>query len=57
MGADIADIGGAHRQHAAVFVERQRDLADQIAALIIAQEGFRARCREFHRTAELFRRP
>ena len=55
--ADIADIGGAHREEAAVVVERQLDLGDQIAALVIAEKGFRAGRREFHRPAEFLRRP
>ena len=55
--ADIADIGRAHGEEAAVGVERKLDFGDEIAALIIAQESFRARRGEFHRPAELLRRP
>ena len=55
--ADIADIGRAHREEAAVGVERKLDFGDEIAALIIAQERFRARRGEFHRPAELLRCP
>ena len=55
--ADIADIGRAHGEEAAAGVERQLDLGDEVAALIIAQERFRARGGVFHRTAELLRGP
>jgi hypothetical protein len=55
--ADIADIGGAHCEYAAVFVQRQRDFGDEIATLVITQKGFGARCGEFHRTADFLRRP
>ena len=55
--ADIADIGGAHGDEAMLLVERQFDLGHQIAALIIAEEGFRARRGEFHRPADFSRRP
>ena len=40
-----------------LVVERQFDLGHQIAALIIAEKGFRARRGEFHRPADLFRGP
>ena len=36
--AHIADIGGAHRQKAPVKVERELDLGDEIAALVVAEE-------------------
>ena len=56
--ADIADIGRAHRRGSGrLGVERQLDLGDEIAALIIAEKRFRARRGVFHRPAELARRP
>src|SRR4029077_19290234 len=55
--ADIADIGRAHGEEAAVAGERQLDLGDEIAPLIVAEKGLRARRRELDRTAELARGP
>ena len=55
--ADIADIGRAHGEEAAVGVERELDLGDEIAALIIAEERLRTRGGEFDRPANLARRP
>src|SRR5262249_43101752 len=55
--ADIADIGRAHREKAPVLAQRELDLGDEVAALIVAEERFRTRRRVFHRTAELARRP
>ena len=45
------------RDEAMLVVERQLDLGHQIAALIIAEKGFRPRRGEFHRPADLFRGP
>src|SRR6476661_10056790 len=55
--ADIADIGGAHGEEAAVAGERQLDLGDEVAPLIVAEKGLRPRRRELDRTAELPRGP
>ncbi len=55
--ADIAEIGGAHGEKAAVLVDRKRHLGDEIASLIVRQERFRALGAEFHRPAELARGP
>ena len=55
--ADIADIGGAHGEEAAVAGERQLDLGDEVAPLIVAEKGLRPRRRELDRTAELARGP
>ena len=55
--ADIADVGRAHGEEAAVAGERQLDLGDEVAALVVAQERLGARRRELDRTAELARRP
>ena len=57
MRADIADIGAADGEELAVLVERELGLDRQIAALIIADEGFGAVAEPFHRPAELLRRP
>ena len=55
--ADVADVVGAHGQDAAVLVERQLDLGDEIAALVVGEERLRARRGVFDRALELARRP
>ena len=50
--ADIADVVATQAQNAAVFTQRQFHARRQIAALIIAQEAFRARGVEFHRAPD-----
>ena len=55
--AGVADVVGAHRQDAAALVERQLDLGDEIAALVVGEERLRARRGVFDRALELARRP
>jgi len=53
----IADIGGAHRQEAALFVQRQLDPRHQIASLVVGEKRLRARRGVFDRAADFFGRP
>ena len=57
VGAEIAEIGAAHREKLALVIERELGFDDEIARLIVAQERFAALDDPFHRPAELFRRP
>src|SRR5262249_39647119 len=57
VGADIAQMRAAHRQEAALLVERQLDLGGEVAALIVAEERFAALAYPLHRPADPLRRP
>src|SRR5262249_17016700 len=57
VGADIAQMRAAHRQEAALLVERQLDLSDEVAALIIAEKRLAALAYPLHRPADPLRRP
>jgi hypothetical protein len=57
IGADIADIVGAHREEFSVLAQRELDLGDEIAPLIVGQESLRPGGGEFHRHADFLRRP
>ncbi len=57
IGADVAQVRAAQRQERPARVERQFGLADEIAALVIAEESFAALARPFHRAADFFRSP
>ena len=57
VGAEIAEIGAAHRQKLALVVERQLGFDGEIARLVVAQERLVALDDPFHRPAELLRRP
>jgi hypothetical protein len=51
--AGVADVVGAHRQDAALVVERKLDLGDEIAALVVGEKCLRARRGVFDRALEL----
>ncbi len=57
MGADIAEIRGAQRQETAVGVERELGGYREIAAHIVADEGFLAFRGPFHRPPDAPRAP
>ena len=55
--ADIADVGRAHGEEFSVLAQRELHLGDEVAALVVGEEGLRARGGVFHRPADLLRRP
>ena len=57
MRAGVADDRAAHRQEAALVVERKLRRDRLVAALVVAGEGLRALAGPFHRAAEALRRP
>ena len=61
VGADIGADVGQHvepqRHELVVLVERQLDLADIVAAVLVGHHRFAALARPFHRPQELARRP
>ncbi len=57
MGADIAGVAAAQAEEMAIGIERQLGLHRQVAALVVAQEGFAALAGPFHRPRQPLRRP
>ena len=57
VGADIADIGAAHREEMALAVERELGFDRQIPRLVVAEKGFLALAGPFDRAADPARRP
>ncbi len=57
MSADVAGVGAAKGEEAALGVERQLGVRYEIAALIIGQEGLPPFARPLHGAAETPRRP
>ncbi len=55
--AHIADVGRAHRQELSILAQGELDLHDEVAPLVIAEEGLRAGRRILDRTAKLARGP
>ena len=56
VAAHIGGAGDAQRKDVAILVERQFGLGSHIAAMIVAEEGFRAGANPARGAAELFRR-
>ena len=57
MGAEVADVGAAHRQEFALRVERELGLDREVARLVVAEERLVPLADPFDRAADAPRRP